>query len=172
MAKTKASLSVPTQMKNRYTEITALTDDYCSKKLSEEYAQLSRLATAALCRKKPSPLQTGSAQTWGCGIIYAVGFVNFLFDKSSAPYVSAGELASAFGISQSTAGNKSKQIRELLKMHQFDHRWSLPSKLNDLPFTWMITFNGFIVDVRTMPREVQEIAYEKGIIPYIPADKG
>jgi len=56
-------------------------------------------------------------------------------------------------------------------MHQFDHRWCLPSKLDHLPFTWMITFNGFIVDVRTMPREVQEIAYEKGIIPYIPADR-
>jgi hypothetical protein len=28
-----------------------------------------------------------------------------------------------------------------------------------------------IVDLRTMPREVQEIAFEKGMIPYIPADQ-
>lgn len=170
MPKAKISLSVPTQMKPRYTEITALTDDYCAKYLNEEYAQLSRLATAALSRKKPSPLQTGSAKTWGCGIIYAVGFVNFLFDKNSSPYVSAGELASAFDISQSTAGNKSKQIRDLLKMHQLDHQWYLPSRVHDSPFVWMITFNGFIVDVRTMSREVQEIAYQKGIIPYVPLD--
>jgi hypothetical protein len=28
-----------------------------------------------------------------------------------------------------------------------------------------------MVDVRHMPREVQAIAYEKGLIPYIPADR-
>jgi hypothetical protein len=28
-----------------------------------------------------------------------------------------------------------------------------------------------LVDVRDMPREVQVIAYEKGLIPYIPADQ-
>jgi hypothetical protein len=27
------------------------------------------------------------------------------------------------------------------------------------------------VDVRHMPREVQEIAYQKGLIPFIPADR-
>ena len=28
-----------------------------------------------------------------------------------------------------------------------------------------------LVDLRTMPREVQEIAFEKGLIPYIPDDR-
>ncbi len=55
-------------------------------------------------------------------------------------------------------------------MDQFDHRWYLPSRIANSPMLWMITFNGFIVDARTMPREVQEIAYKKGLIPYIPAD--
>ena len=32
----------------------------------------------------------------------------------------------------------------------------------------MIMFDGMIVDARSMPREVQEIAYEKRLIPYIP----
>lgn len=171
MSNSTASISVPKSMKLRYVEITTLINDFCSKKLSEEYAQLSRLATAALCRKKPSPLQNGAVSTWACGIIYAIGFVNFFFDKTISPYVSAGELASAFGISQSTAGNKSKQVRDLLKMQQLDHRWLLPSRVDDSPLTWMITFNGFIVDVRTMPREIQEIACEKEIIPYIPDNK-
>jgi hypothetical protein len=35
----------------------------------------------------------------------------------------------------------------------------------------MITVNGYIVDVRSMPRDVQEIAYEKGLIPYIPGER-
>jgi hypothetical protein len=35
----------------------------------------------------------------------------------------------------------------------------------------MVAVNGLIVDVRQMPRVVQEEAYRKGIIPYIPADR-
>lgn len=43
--------------------------------------------------------------------------------------------------------------------------------MDDFSFSWMITLDGFIVDARTLPREIQELAYEKGIIPYIHADK-
>ena len=28
------------------------------------------------------------------------------------------------------------------------------------------------MDIRQAPREVQEVAFEKGLIPYIPADRG
>jgi len=34
----------------------------------------------------------------------------------------------------------------------------------------MAEVNGLLVDLRDMPREVQQIAFEKGMIPYIPAD--
>jgi len=53
----------------------------------------------------------------------------------------------------------------------FDHHWCLPSKIDDSSLTWMITFNGFIIDARSLPREIQEVAYKKGIIPYIHADR-
>ena len=33
---------------------------------------------------------------------------------------------------------------------------------------WRISLNGFIVDVRNQPKEIQEIAFEKGLIPDIP----
>jgi hypothetical protein len=36
---------------------------------------------------------------------------------------------------------------------------------------WMLEVNGFIMDIRRCPREAQELAFEKGLIPYIPADK-
>ena len=35
----------------------------------------------------------------------------------------------------------------------------------------MVEVTGMLVDMRDMPREVQVIAYEKGMIPYIPADQ-
>jgi hypothetical protein len=35
----------------------------------------------------------------------------------------------------------------------------------------MAEVNGLLVDLRDMPREIQEIAFEDGLIPYIPADQ-
>jgi hypothetical protein len=170
MTKQNASLSVPEAMKVHYNHIAGLIEPYCKKYLDEEYALLALKAAAALSRKRPSPLLQGKPNTWACGIIYAIGYVNFLFDKSFPPFVTADELAQAFSISKSTAGNKSKQVRDLLKMHQFDFRWYVPSRLADSSLPWMITFNGFIVDARELPREVQVIAHEKKLIPYVFAD--
>jgi hypothetical protein len=46
----------------------------------------------------------------------------------------------------------------------------LPSLLGSNPLVWLAEVNGLLVDLRTMPREVQEMAFAKGIIPYIPTD--
>ncbi len=48
--------------------------------------------------------------------------------------------------------------------------WVLQN-LDDNPMAWIIQYNGFMVDARSLPRNVQVVAYEKGIIPYIPADR-
>jgi hypothetical protein len=59
----------------------------------------------------------------------------------------------------------------MFKMYQLDPNWTLPSRLEDNPMVWMLQVNGFMVDVRHAPREAQEIAFKKGLIPYIPADR-
>lgn len=159
---------VPKEMQAIYETIIGLTDPFCEKHLNEEYAQLARLLTAALCRKRPSPLAKGTANGWACGVIYALGFVNFLFDKSHQPYLSAADLCVAFGISKSTGGAKSSEIRRVMNMSQFDPTWCLPSLMDENPMAWMISVNGFIIDARSAPPEIQIAAYEKGLIPYIP----
>ena len=163
MNKNKKSLSVPKDMNKYYYAIVELTDEFSAQYLDEEYAQLAREATAALCRKKPSPVQSGSMKVWACAIIHAIGMVNFLYDKSTKPYISNHDLISYFNVGQSTASGKSKQIRELLKMRQLDHKWMLPSSINDSPITWIVMVNGFTVDIRTMPYEVREMAFQKGL---------
>ena len=62
-------------------------------------------------------------------------------------------------------------IEEMLGTRPFDPQWTLPSLVERNPLVWMAEVNGFLVDLREMPREVQEIAFEKGLIPYIPADQ-
>jgi hypothetical protein len=47
----------------------------------------------------------------------------------------------------------------------------LQSQVEKNPLTWMADINGLIVDLRYMPREVQEGAFAKGMIPHIPSDR-
>jgi hypothetical protein len=171
MARTSKSEQVPKQMQETYKAITTVTDAFCQTHLNEEYAQLARQATAALCRKRPSPLSSGRPESWACGIVHALGLVNFLYDKSQTPSMTAAELYEGFGVKPGTGGAKSKAVRDTLKMHPMDTEWCLPSRIDQNPLAWLITVNGFFVDARDMPREVQEIAFEKGLIPYIPDDK-
>ncbi len=170
MSKQKHSTSqnVPREMQARFDEITRLTDAFSQVYLNDEYAQACRQLTATLCRKRPSPLIRGKANTWACGIIHALGTVNFLFDASQTPHVSVSQIGSYFGLSSSTMQTKSKQIRDLLDMYQMDPNWTLPSMIDKNSLVWMLEINGLIIDVRHAPREIQEEAFRRGLIPYIP----
>ncbi len=46
----------------------------------------------------------------------------------------------------------------------------LPSRRDESPIAWMISVNGYMLDARHVPREIQEIAFAKGLIPYIPGE--
>lgn len=162
------SEQVPSQVKPIYEQIIAITDAFCNEHLNEEYAQLSRQLAAALSRKRPSPLLRGKAATWACGIVYALGSVNFLSDHSSKPFMRMENLCALMGVAKSTGANKAAEIRKLFGMYQFDPNWTLPSLMDQNPMAWMITVNGFIVDARHAPPEIQAEAYRKGLIPYIP----
>jgi hypothetical protein len=158
-------------MQPTHDAIVALTDTFCRDHLNDDYRELAQAMVAALCRKRPSPLASGQPRSWACGVIYALGQVNFLSDRSTQPYMSMADVCAGFGVSPSTAGAKARVISNVLGLHPLDLHWSLPSLIEQNPLVWMAEVNGMLVDLRHMPREVQEIAFEKGMIPYIPADR-
>jgi Domain of unknown function (DUF6398) len=160
---------VPEPMRDKFASLSAKTDAFCKQYLNDEYAQLCRSLIAALCRKRPSPLSKGKEEVWAAGIIQALGTVNFLFDKSQDLYCSSANIAGFFNVGMSTAQGKSSLIRDMFDMSHFSVEWMLPSKMDDNPIVWMLTVNGFIMDIRDAPVEAQIVAYEKGLIPYVPA---
>jgi hypothetical protein len=145
-----------------------LTDAVCKNYLDDEYAHLSRKLAAALCRKRPSPIGQGRLDIWAGAIVYAIGSVNFLFDKSQTPHLRADELCQLFGVKQSTTSNKARTILNLLRIGPMDPQWCLPSKIASNPMAWMIEVNGIILDARTAPRAIQDVAFRRGLIPYLP----
>ncbi len=44
-------------------------------------------------------------------------------------------------------------------------------RMDENPVAWTFEVNGFLMDIRSAPRELQEAAFAKGLIPYIPADR-
>lgn len=159
---------IPQDMKPLFESIVGITDNFCREHLNQEYADLCRQMTATLCRKRPSPLASGAVEIWASSILYTIGKVNFLFDKSQKPHMRAEKLCELLGTSKATVSAKAKKIMQLLKIGVFDPRWSLPSKLDKNPVAWLIQVDGFIVDARSMSLEIQEEALQRGLIPYIP----
>jgi hypothetical protein len=163
--------SVPAAAKPAYDAIVALTDAFCRAHLTEEYGALCRRLAAALARKRPSPLTRGKPEVWACAVVRVVGWVNFLDDSSQTPHLKLTAIDRAFGVAESTGQGKAKAIRDLLKVRQFDFHWMLRQRVEESPVAWTISVNGFIVDARRLKREVQEEAYRKGLIPYVPGEK-
>ena len=172
MAKRKAtSGGIGDEVRPVFEEIAGLVDAFCRDHLSEEYAIVCRRMTEKLARKRPSPLVSGKPATWACGIVRTIGWVNFLDDKTQSPHMKLRDIDKAFGVGESTGQGKSMLIRKMFKIGTFDPDWMLPSRMDDNPLIWMLTVNGFLMDIRDAPREAQEVAFEKGLIQYIPDDQ-
>jgi len=148
-----------------------LTDVFCRNHLDEEYATLCRKLAGVLARKRPSPLTRGKPESWASGIVRVIGWVNFLGDPSQPHHMRMTDIDDGFGVSEATGAAKSKAIRDMLKLTGFEAEWTLPGLMEQNPMIWMIEVNGLMVDARQMPREVQEIALRKGLIPYIPGER-
>jgi hypothetical protein len=151
--------------------IVRLIDQFCKEHLNDEYAALSRKLAEKLARKRPSPILSGGPNAWASGIVRTIGWVNFLHDKTQTPHMRLIDIDAGFGISASSGAAKLAAIRKMLKIQQLDPNWTLPSRLEDNLMVWILEVNGLPIDVRRAPREVQEIAFNKGLIPYIPADR-
>lgn len=146
-------------LQEKNNEIAGLTDEFCHQHLNKEYRDLCRRVAAKLCRKRPSPVSTSKTNTWVCGIVYSVGRINFLFDKSQMPHMRADELYQHFGLGTKTGSAKSTAIIEMFKSGQVDPNWTLPSRMADNPMPWLIRVNGLVIDARHAPHEIQVEAF-------------
>lgn len=150
-------------------QVVALTDAFCRTYLNEEYVGPCRELAGILARKRPSPLTRGKPESWASGIVRAVGWANFIDDPSQPDHIKLSEIDARIGVSEATGSAKSMLIRKLLRIRRFDPEWTVPSKVDQNPMAWMIEVNGIPIDARYTPREIQEAAYRKGLIPYLPS---
>ena len=104
MAKKKKSPGggIAKEVQPVFEEIAGLVDAFCRQHLNDEYAELCRRLTEKLARKRPSPLVSGRPNTWACGAVRTIGWVNFLDDRSQKPHMKLTAIDKAFGVGEST----------------------------------------------------------------------
>ena len=105
---------LPEKVRPAYASIVSLIEAFCRDHLNEEYAAHCRRLANKLARKRPSPLLSGQPNSWACGIIRAIGRVNFLDDPGQTPHLKFTEIDEAMGVSQATGQAKAKAILHLL----------------------------------------------------------
>jgi hypothetical protein len=161
---------VPEGLRGRYAEIVATTDRFCESHLNEEYRDLCRDMAMVLCRDG-CPVTSGKAAGWAAGIVSSIAWVNFLGDPSQPHHMKADDMARTLGVSPATMMAKAKVIREGLDLRRMDPDWCVTGMLKENPLVWMVQDKqGFIHDLRQAPREVQEEACRRGLIPFLPGE--
>ena len=132
---------VPEDVSSSFKALCSVLEAVCQERLNKEYLSLAIKLATKIARKKPSLLVLGSEKIWAAGIIHSLGLVNFLFDKSQSshmalPYMALKDLGEWFNLEESVVSEKGESIRQMIKIHQIDPKWSLPSRAINNPLVW------------------------------------
>ena len=146
-----------TLIDNRMGQLIKMTANFCDKFLNEEYAQLSEKLIRKMARKRDVPFLSGQMKIWAAAIIYALGRINFLFDKSLDFHTSADEICTYFGTSKSTTSQKAKYIIDMFRLRYWDKDFSTEQMKKDNPFAKIVFINGIPLHLDAFPEELKQI---------------
>ena len=111
-----------------------MTAEFCNAYLDEDYKQLCEKLILKMSRKRNVPFLYGRSDIWAAAIIHALGSINFLFDQSFEPYVSAENISNYFDTSKSTVSQKAKVISDMFRMRYWDNELSTIHMIENKPF--------------------------------------
>ena len=144
------------EIKNKEIKLLELTSGFCTERLNDDYAQLCEKLILKMGRKRNVPFKSGRIEIWAAAVIYALGSINFLFDKSFEPYQTADQICDYFGTKKSTVSSKSRTIKDLLDIRHFDSDFSTVQINENNPFNDIVMVDGFIVPLSSIPEDLQE----------------
>jgi len=135
-------------IKKKKMKLIEMTDDFCDEFLNDDYKQLCEKLIQKMSRKRNIPFSTGKIENWAASIVYALGQINFLFDKSFTPYACSDDICNYFGTTKSTTSSKAKKIRDMFQISYWDSTFSTNEMSKNDPFKNLVQLtNGLIVPI-------------------------
>src|SRR5210317_2193233 len=100
--------------------IKSLFTSYCKKHLNNDYLSLCNKVFEDLLKEDEHIFKRGKAEIWAASVVWSVGSINFLGDKSFEPYATLADVCSFFNANTSTVGQKASKIKDLLDISIWD----------------------------------------------------
>lgn len=142
-------------------QLLEMTDSFCDSHLDEDYKRLCVKLIEKMSRKRNVPFLSGRIEIWASAIIYALGSINFLFDRSFEPYVCADDICDYFRSNKSTVSQKAKVIRDMFRMQYYDDNFSTTVMMEKNPFDKLVVVNGLVVPINSLPPEILDLILEE-----------
>jgi hypothetical protein len=133
------------EIKEKEQQLLEMIRVFCTEKLDDDYLRLCEKLIKKMGRKREVPFQRGKLEIWAAAVVYAIGSINFLFDKSFEPYMTADQICVYFGTKNSTVASKAKEIKDMFKLWYFNPEFSTERSAESNPLKDMVMVNGFIV---------------------------
>jgi tetratricopeptide (TPR) repeat protein len=134
------------EIKAKEKQLLDMVESFSKENIDEEYMELCSSLVKKMGRKHDVPFKRGKIEIWASAVIYAIGQINFLFDKSFEPYVTPDEICDYFNTKKSTVSDKAKKIREMFNMGHYDKEFSTNHMNDSNPMKDMVmTEEGLIV---------------------------
>ena len=105
-------------------QLIKMVSEFSDEYLDDEYKALNIRLVEKLGRKREVPFKRGKIENWASGIVYTIAQLNFLFDSSFEPVITADDICNFFNTKKSTAANKARDIRKLLNLKLGDEEFS------------------------------------------------
>ena len=83
-------------------------------------------------------------EIWASAVIYAFVQINFLFDNSFEPYISADDVCNYFNTKMSTVSDKERRIRDMFNSNEFYFEFSSKRIKEETP-TYVLNSEGLLV---------------------------
>ncbi len=141
-------------------QIIGMVREFCNERLNEEYGQLCVELVMTLDDLPKSPLCRGREEIWAAAIVYTIGRLNFLFDKSFEPYIRSSEIFEHFGTAGSTVSAKSGMIVDTLDLHILDNRFATQRQMEWNPLNSIVMVDDMIAFIEDLPVEIRHVIKE------------
>jgi tetratricopeptide (TPR) repeat protein len=145
------------EIKDKENQLLMMVKNFTIEHINEEYEELCVNMVKKLGRKHDVPFKRGKLEIWASAVVYAIGQINFLFDKSFEPYLTPDDICNYFNTKKSTVSDKARKIRDMFNMRYYDKEFSTNVMNDNNPFNDMVVSDdGFIIPKSLLYKDEEE----------------